>query len=226
MPKKFSNKQRKQIVGDSIKAERALIQASIDDCKAKRAENRKKSQELEEAQEKFRLQQLTNLRKKMVIIFAIINGEIVIFAIVDPSLMKSSTSVERNHHIIYGSPDYKEIHMMASYSPKGKRFKRIENYKYSYTVSTANGFKFHIIDENGTTRLSFETVIDYESLAGKSVSDVQFDQFWYDPFKGSIDDETAKFQKELDRLIRANADYVRKNPELLEKGYVPYRFGF
>ena len=222
----LTNSQRKEEFWKHIQDHKAHIQASIDACNAKRAENRKKSQELADAQEKFRLQQLANLRKKMVIIYARIDGEILILAIVDPSLMKSSTSVERNHHITYGSPDYKEIHMKASCSPRGKRFERIENYKYSYTVSTANGFKFHIIDENGTTRLSFETLIHYESLVGTSVSGVKFDQFFYDPFKGSIDDETAKFQKELDRLIRANADYVRKNPELLEKGYVPYRVGF
>ena len=221
----LSNKERKKKFWKPIQDHKAHIQESNEAREAKRAENRIKRQELADAQEKLRIRQLTNLKKKMIIIFAIINGERLILAIVDPSLMKSSYSVERNHHIIYGSPDYKEIHMMASYSPRGKRSER--NHQYSYTVSTANGFKFHIIDENGTTRLSFETVIDYESLAGTSVSGVQFDQFWYDPFKGSIDDETAKFQKELDRLIQADADYVSKNPKLLEEGYVPYfRFGF
>ena len=112
----------------------------------------------------------------MVIIFAEIDGQIVILAIVDPSLMKSSYSFGMKHHITYGSPDYEEIYMMASYSPRGKRSER---YHYSYTVSTADGVNFDIIDTDGTTRLSFETLIHYESLAGKSFSGVQFDQFWY-----------------------------------------------
>lgn len=220
MSEKFTNSQRKKNVGDAIKAHKALIQASIDARNAKRAENRIKRQELAEAQEKLRIQQLANLKKRMVIIYAIIDGQIVILAIVDPSLIKSSYSVGRNHHITYGSPDYERIYMKASYSPRGKRSER--NHQYSYTVSTADGFNFDIIDTDGTTRLSFETLIHYESLVGTSVSGVQFDQFWYDPFKGSIDDETAKFHAELDRLIQADADYVRENPELLEEGYVPY----
>ena len=66
----------------------------------------------------------------------------------------------------------------------------------------------------------------FESLAGTSVSGVEFDQFWYDPFKGSFDAETAKFHAELNMLIEADADYVRKNPKLLEKGYFPYVMRF
>jgi len=109
--------------------------------------------------------------------------------------------------------------MNASYSPRGKRS---EQYPKSYTVSTTDGSNFDIIDADGTTRLSFETLIHYESLAGKSVSGVQFDQFWYDPFKGQFDDETAKFHEELDRLIQADAEYVSGNPELLGERYIPY----
>lgn len=151
-----------------------------------------------------------------------IGDQIVILTIVDPSLMKSSYSVGMQHHITYGSPDYERIYMKASYSFKGKRREIKENHRYSYTVSTADGFNFDIIDTDGTTILSFETLIHYESLVGTSVSGVKFDQFFYDPFQGSIDDETAKFHKELDRLIQADAEYVSGNPELLEEGYIPY----
>ncbi len=220
MSEHLSNKERKKNFGDAIKAKIAINQAGIDACKEKRAENIIKRQELAEAQERFRLQQLANLKKRTVIIYAIIDGQIVILAIVDPSLIKSSYSVGRNHHITYGSPDYERIYMKASYSPRGKRSER--NHQYSYTVSTTDGSNFDILDMDGTTRLSFETLIHYESLVGTSVSGVQFDQFWYDPFKDSIDDETAKFHAELDRLIRADGDYVSKNPELLEEGYVQY----
>lgn len=221
----LTNKQRKKEFWKPIQDHKARIQASIDACNAKRAENRINRQKLAKAQEESRIRQLANLTKKMVIMFAMIGEQIVILTIVDPSLIKSNYSLGMKHHITYGSPDYEKIYMKASYSPRGKRSER--NHQYSYTVSTVDGFNFDILDTDGTTRLSFETLIHYESLAGTSVSGVQFDQFFYDPFKGSIDDETAKFHAELDRLIQADADYVRENPELLEEGYVPYfRFGF
>jgi len=222
MSGKLSNRERKKKIGDAIKAEKARIQASIDACNAKRDENRKKRKELAEAQENCRIRQLANLMKKMVIMFAMVGNETIILAIVDPTLMNDN-SVRMKHHITYGSPDYEKIYMRASYSPRGKRSKR---YPKSYTVSTTDGSNFDIIDADRTTILSFETLIHYESLAGKSVSGVQFDQFWYDPFKGQFDDETAKFHEELDRLIQADAEYVSGNPEVLGEGYIPYfRFG-
>jgi hypothetical protein len=178
---------------------------------------------LAKAQEELRLQQSANLKKKMVLIYAEIGGKIVILTIVDPSLMKSN-SVRMKHHITYGFPEYKQFFMKASYSLKGKRLET--KCPCTYTVSTADGFNFDIIDNNGTTIISFESLIHYESLAGTSVSGVEFDQFWYDPFKGSFDAETAKFHAELNMLIEADADYVRKNPKLLEKGYFPYVMRF
>lgn len=223
MAKNLTNRQRKEIFGNALKVQQALIQASIDTRKEKRVENRRKLHELAEAQEKLRLQQLANLKKKMVIMFAKIGNKIFILTIVDPSLMKSSYSFRMKHHITYGSPDYEKIRMKASYSIRGKRSER--DNAYSYTVSTADGFNFDIIGLDGTTSTSFETLIHYESLAGKSFSDVQFDQFFYDPFKDSIDDETAKFDEELKRLIEADAEYVSKNPELLEEGYIAYFSG-
>jgi hypothetical protein len=219
MSKPLSNREKKEIIRNAIEAERARIQASIYACNAKRAENRIKCQELAEAQEYSRIRQLANLKKKMVIIYAVIDGQIVILTIVDPSLMKSIYSFGKKHHITYGSPDYERIYMTASYSPRGKRSER---YRYSYTVSTNDGIKFDIHEADGTKRLSFETLIHYESLTGKSFSGVQFDQIWYDPFKGQFDDETAKFRAELVRLINADAEYVKENPELLKNGYVTY----
>lgn len=227
MSGRLSNSERKKIFGDVIKAHEARIQASIDACNKKRADSRRHRQELAEAQEQWRLQQLANLRKRIVFVYAVIDGEIVILTIVDPSLMKSTYSVGMKHHITYGVPEYIKLFMKASYSFKGKRLELKENHKYSYTVSTTDGFNFDIIDTDGTRILSFETLIHYESLAGKSFSGVQFDQFFYDPFKDSFDAETAKFHAELDMLIEADADYVRKNPQLLEEGYIPYfRLGF
>ena len=220
MLRKPSNTDRKKIIGDEIDAQKARFQASIDACNAKRDENRRKRQELAEAQEQLRLQRLANLRKKMVIIFAEINGQIVILTIIDLELLKLKYSVGMNHYITYGSSDYEKLNMMASYTYKGKRLDKSDC--CAYTVSTADGFNFDIIRTDGTTILSFETLIHYESLVGTSVSGVQFDQFFYDPFQCPFDAETAKFHAELDRLIKADADYVSENPELLEEGHIPY----
>ena len=102
--------------------EKERIQASIDARNAKRDKNKRNSQELAEERKNCRLQQSANLRKKMVVIFAEINGQIVILTIVDPSLINSNVSVLMKHHIIYGFPEYKEgVRMKASYSSRGKR---------------------------------------------------------------------------------------------------------
>jgi hypothetical protein len=205
-------------------AKKTLSQASIDDCK-KRADNRRKSQELAEALEKLRLQRLANLYKKMVIIFAEIDGQKVILTIIDFELLKLKYSAGMNQCIKYGSSDYHTVDTTAWYTYKGKRERKTDC--RAYTVSTDDGVNFKIFDTDGKLVFSFETLIHYESLAGKSFSGVQFDQFFYDPFQGSFDDETAKFHKELDRLIQADAKYVSENPELLKEGYFPYfRFGF
>lgn len=224
MADKLSNRERKQIFGNAIKAKKACRQASIDACKEKRADNRRKHEELEEAQEKLRLQQLANLGKIMVVIYAEIAGVIVILTIVDPSLMMSSYSSGMKHHIVYGNSEYRRLSTKSSYNNKGKPSeRRIDG---SYTVYTKDGFNFNVFGTDGTT-FSFTSSIHYPTLVGESVSGVQFDQFWYDPSKRSSDVETAKFDAELDRLIKADADDVRKNPELLEEGYIPYfRLGF
>jgi hypothetical protein len=207
MADKLSNSQRKKILGDRIKAEKARIQASIDACKKKRADNRRKHEELAEAQEKLRLQELANLNKKMVVIYAEIAGEIVILTIVDPSLMMSSYSSGMNHHIVYGNSEYRRLSTISSYNNKGKRSER--RIDESYTVSTADGVNFNVFGTDGKPCFSFTSSIHYPTLAGKSVSGVQFDQFWYDPSKSSSDDKTAKFHAELDRLIKEEPTYHR-----------------
>ena len=223
MSELLSKEERKTYFIDAIKAHEARIHASIHACKERRAENKRKSQELAKELEQIRLKHSANLKKRMVIMFFQIDEQIVILTIVDPSFMKSKSSVEMKHHITYGSPNYDEIYMKASYTFKGKRRVIEENNRYSYTVSTTDGSNFHIIDDtDGTTRLSFKTLIHYDSLVGTSVSGVKFDQFFYDPFQDSFDDKTAKFHKELDRLIRADADYVKENPELSEEVYIRY----
>jgi hypothetical protein len=223
---KTTNTERKSEYWNRIKAQRELSQASIDTCKEKRADNRRKSQELAEALEKLRLQRLANLRKKMVIMFAEINGRIVILTIIDVELLKSDYSARtKNYHITYGSSNYEELNMIVSYTRRGKRLDKSDC--RAYTVSTDDGVNFKIFDTDGKLVFSFETLIQYETLAGTSVSGVKFDQFFYDPFKGSFDDETGKFDAELDKMIEADADHVSKTPDILDEGYIPYfRLGF
>lgn len=207
MPDNFSNKRRKQIVGDSIKAQEARIQARIDACKEKRAENKLIREKLSREAEQARIHRSRNLNNRMVIIYAKIAGVIIIFAIVDPSLMMSSYSFGMNHHIMYGDPKYRTLEMIASYNNKGVRSeKKIDG---SYTVSTDDGVNFNVIGTDGNHVFSFTSSIQYPTLVGKSVSGVQFDQFWYDPSKCSSDVESAKFDAELDRLIQADTDYHR-----------------
>ena len=113
MAKNPSNRETKEIIRKAIDAQKALIQASFDACRAKRDENQNARQKLAEEQKKLRLQRLANLRKKMVIIFAEINGEIVILTNIDLELLKLKYSVGMNHYITYGSSDYEKLNMMA-----------------------------------------------------------------------------------------------------------------
>ena len=201
MPDKLSNSQRKKNVGN------AGIQASIDACKEKRADNRRKREERIRKAEQARIHRSRNLNNRMVIIYAKIAGVIVILAIVDPSLMMSSYSFGMNHHIMYGHPKYRTLEMIASYNNKGVRSER--KIDESYTVSTDDGVNFNVIGTDGNHDFSFTSSIDHPTLVGKSVSGVQFDQFWYDPLKRLSDHKTAKFDAEFDGLIKADTDYHR-----------------
>lgn len=156
----------------------------------------------------------------MVIVFAKIDGQIVILTIIDLELLKLKYSAGMNQCIKYGSSDYDRVDSTAWYTYKGTRERKTDC--RAYTVSTDDGVNFKIFDTDGKLVFSFETLIQYETLAGTSVSGVKFDQFLYDPFQCPFDAETVRFHAELDRLIEADADYVSKNPELLEKGYIPY----
>lgn len=202
-----SNRERKQIFGNAIKAQEARRQASIDACKEKRADNRRKHEERIREAEQARIHRSRNLNNMMVIIYFEFYDIIVILAIVDPSLMMSSYSFGMNHHIMYGHPKYKTLEMIVSYNNKGVRSeKKIDE---SYTVSTADGVNFNVFGTDGKLYFSFTSSIDHPTLVGKSVSGVQFDQFWYDPSKRSSDVETAKFDAELDGLIKEDPTYHR-----------------
>ena len=159
----------------------------------------------------------------MIIIYIKIHDQIVIITLLDFNLLKSDYSVGMKDHLMYGLGEYEKLSMMTSYTYRRKRLSK-EIYS-SYTVSTPDGFSFYIIDKDGTTRFSFQSLIQYESLAGRSFPGVNIDQFLYEPHKYASDKDTKMFHTELDRLIQADADDVSKNPKLPEERYVPYHRG-
>jgi len=201
---------------------RAYNQVSINACNDKRTKKRTERQERIIEEEKAIHREMKNLNKSIVIIFAKIEDEIVILTILDFNLLNKNYSVGMKYHIMYGLCQYDKLNMISSYTYRGKRL--IKEYHSTYTVSTDDGIHFDVIDTDGTKITSFETLIQYESLAGKSSSGVIFDQFLYELHKCASDKDTAMFHTELDRLIEADRQKVEIHPALGE-GYIPYHRG-
>jgi len=220
MSGKPSNTDRKKIIGDAIKAQKARFQASIDACNEQKRVREEQRAILHQTRENDRLQRLYNLNKTMVVVFVELGDTLVILTIVDLSLIKCHSTTRQNHHIVYGNTEYKTLSMMASHNPSGTR--RENTYFESYTVSTLNGSEFNVVDKNGEKVFSFETFMKYESLTEKTFSDVKFDQWLYSPSNVESDEKTAMFHPELVRLIKEDEDYLKKNTELRQDGYVPY----
>ena len=209
-----TNAERKASFGAQIKAKQALIAASYERKRVKREELAKRLQELET----LRRQRLYNLKKRMVVIFAVVNGEIVILTMVDPSLMISSIN---NSHIVYGTPEYHRLSMMASYNPCGIRTNKTNC--ESYTVSTTDGINFKVVDKDRNV-FSFKTFMEYKSLVGETVSDVKFDQWLYDPSDIESDEKTRMIHAELLKIIEEDGKYLAENPKLLEEKYILYHY--
>ena len=196
--------------GAQIKANQASIAASYERKRVKREELAKRLQELETR----RLQRLYNLKKRMVVIFAVVKGEIVILTMVDPLLMRCNYSSAKNHHIVYGTTEYHRLSMMASYNPRGTRTNK-PNCE-SYTVSTVDGINFKVVDKDGKV-FSFETFMKYESLVGQNVSDVKFDQWLYDPINVESDEKTLMIHGELLKVIEHEKKTSKKTRNFLNK---------
>jgi hypothetical protein len=209
-----TNAESKARFGAQIKANEASIAASYQRKKEKREKREKLLQKLEN----LRLQRLYNLKKRMVVIFAVVNGEIVILTMVDPSLMVSSIN---SSHIVYGTPEYYLLSMMASYNQRGTR--RDKRDFESYTVSTVDGINFNVVDKDGKV-FSFETFMKYESLVGQTFSDIQFDQWLYDPINVESDEKTRMIHEELLKVIQHEKRNIAETPTLLEEWYVPYHY--
>lgn len=195
------------------------VQASINACNERRMVKREELAKRLQKHENLRLQRLYNLKKRMVVIFAVVKGEIVILTMVDPSLMSCTYSSAKNHHIVYGTPEYHLLSMMASYNPRGNRTNK-PNCE-SYTVSTVDGINFKVVDKDGKV-FSFETFMKYESLVGQNVSDVKFDQWLYDPINVESDKKTLMIHGELLKVIEHEKKNIAENPTLLKEGCVLY----
>jgi len=197
------------------KASQASIAASYERKRLKREQREKWLQELET----LRRQRLYNLKKRMVVIFARVNGVIVILTMVDPALMMSSTN---NSDIVYGdTKEWRRLSMKASYNPRGIRTNKT-TFK-SYTVSTTDGSNFKFVDKDEKV-LFFETFMEYKSLVGEIVSDVQVDQWLYDPSEVKSDEKTRMIHDELMNIIDEDKTYLAENPTLLEEGYILYHY--
>ena len=206
-----TNAQRKAQRKAQKNASQASIAASYEKKRVKKEERAKRLQAIET----LRLQRLYNLNKRMVVIFANVNGVIVILTMVDPALMLSSTS---NSYIVYGDMNkWRRLAMKASYNPRGTRTNK-SDFK-SYTVSTTDGSNFNFVDKDGKV-LSFETFMEYESLVGQTVSDVQVDQWLYDPREVGSDENTTMIHEELLKIIEEDKTYLAANPSL--KNYILY----
>jgi len=194
------------------------IQASIDACYERRRLKREKREKLRQKIEYLHLQRLYNFNKRMVVVFAILDGNMVILTIIDQSLITCTYTTGRNDHIIYGDCEYWRLQMTASHNSNGKRF---EKDGASYTVSTVDGINFNVTDIKGKV-FSFESSILHETLAGKTFSDIKFDQWLYSPSNVESDEKTKMIHAELLKLIEEDEKYLRKNPQIV--GYIPYSF--
>ena len=171
----LTNSQRKKNFGDAIKVKIAINQAGIYACKEKRAENRRKSQELAEATEKNRIQRLFNLNQPLIFVYIVFENTVVIIAIAIPSTTE----------VIYGSPVYKRLRTNITFTLKGKRCISDEYLNLKYRVFTQNGIDFTFFDPDGNVALNFQSILPYRQLAGKSIENVFVKKTLYDP-KGGI----------------------------------------
>ena len=221
----LSNKERKKNVGDAIKAERARIQASIDACNAKRAKNKRKSQDLAERQEelqeerlapiqlkqKIELTPLRRLNKRICFIYVKINGRFVIVSIVDPKL-RGSYCPDVKKYLIVGSELYRELNLKTFCGKTGGLSENINI--GSYTVSTVDGITFEVVDDKGNSVLVFKSVNPVESLAGQSFSNVVFEQFCYDPrqVNSDSDENTKLFHSILKTIVEQDKKRAEMDP--------------
>jgi uncharacterized protein YdhG (YjbR/CyaY superfamily) len=187
MEENLSNSERKIIIGAAIKAQKALIQASIDTRNKKQIvrHNAIIAQQLE------REKRLFNMNKPLFIIYALLGQIIVIIAIVDVETEK----------VIYGPETYdRDLKTEIHFGKKGKRG-MVTSSKYipTYEVSTSDGETFSFQRSDGTIAMEFESPLTYPELRRQTEKNVQIRPFLYDP-RNIISDENKKQPVEYPKL--------------------------
>ncbi len=154
---------------------------------------------------------LRRLNKQICIIYTIIGETIVIVSIVDPKL-RARYYPNFEKYLIGGSELYRNL-ILKTFC--GKTGELSENIKIgSYKVSTVDGITFEVVDDKGNPVLVFTSMNPVESFAGKSFSNIEFDQFCYCPTNVSSDsdEKTIKFHSILEIIVEQDKKRAEMDP--------------
>jgi hypothetical protein len=162
-------------------------------------------------EQKIELTRLRRLNKQICIIYTIIGETIVIVAIVDP-LLRAKHYRNPEKYLIVGSESYRNL-ILKTFC--GKTGELSENTKIGlYDVSTVDGITFNVVDDKNETVPEFTSMNPDPSLAGKSFSNVVFDQFCYDPrqVNPKSDENTKQFHSILERIVERDNKLSQTDP--------------
>lgn len=164
-----------------------------------------------QSQQNADLARLRYLNKPICFIFAKFGETIVIVAIVDP-LLRSKHYRNPEKYLIVGSELYQKLNLKTFC---GKTGELSENTKIGlYDVSTVDGITFNVVDDKNETDLQFTSMNPDPSLAGKSFSNVVFDQFCYDPRQVNFesDENTKQFHSILEIIVERDNKLSQTDP--------------
>ena len=184
---------------------------NIKQKKLEEEQEREKLRARIQSQQNAALALLRCLNKPICFIFAILEGKIMIFAIVDPRLRAKHYRNSVNY-LIGGSKSYQNLNLQTFCGQIGQLS---ENIKIGlYDVSTVDGIKFNVVDDKNETVLEFTSMNPDPSLAGKSFSNVVFDQFSYDPrqVNSESDENTKQFHSILKSIVEQDNKLSETDP--------------
>jgi hypothetical protein len=176
-----------------------------------------KEQEREKRRARIQSQQnaalalLRCLNKQICFIFAKFGEIVVIVAIVDP-LLRAKHCRNPEKYLIVGSESYRNL-ILKTFC--GKTGELSENTKIGlYDVSTVDGITFNVVDDKNETVLEFTSMNLDPSLAGKSFSNIVFDQFCYDPRQVNFesDENTKQFHSILEIIVERDNKLSQTDP--------------
>jgi hypothetical protein len=188
-----------------------LIIFRIEQKKLKEEQEREKRLIRIQSQQNAALELLRYLNKPICFIFAKFGETIVIVAIVDP-LLRAKHYRNPEKYLIVGSESYRNL-ILKTFC--GKTGELSENTKIGlYDVSTVDGITFNVVDDKNETVPEFTSMNPDPSLAGKSFSNVVFDQFCYDPrqVNPKSDENTKQFHSILERIVERDNKLSETDP--------------